>query len=363
MKLHEGMEIVASYHVVGMGADGVFMDTLDTVDVYPAEEFGEGMAKMVNELKAEYPGKEFIANRGFTILPQIIRSCAYVMFETFISEYDWNTGKYYELTDKDTVKENEEVKKKLRELRKAHTFDILALNYCADGAEGDALREKIAQTCYAEGYLSWSANIMLDNVLLPHHVKSDAWKGNVKPGNPFFSSMPAVEIACAVREQNNVKVWGEPIESTRLWRRYESVNRDEWYEIRWYEVKSFFAEEVTTMAWCFLLELKDGTRMGFTSCDIDLEIDGVIYEACAGFAPTAVATSNDMAVDNLDVEGTVSSERIDEADIYAGRYDNAKITIFICDYERPAMSFIMRRGTIGKLTSGKTLSRRRFADC
>lgn len=348
-------EITVSYHVVGMGADGVFMDTLDTVDVYPSKAFQQGMARMINELKAEYPHKHFLANRGFSIMADIIASCSYVMFETFISEYDWETKKYYKLTDPDTVAYNEEIKAQLRELRKKHTFDVLALNYCADDSEGDELREQIAQECYAEGYMSWSANIMLDNVLPPYLVKSDEWERHIKPDNPFFRDIPAVDSGWIMREQNEVEICSDYAESNRLWHRWSKVERDDWYEVHRFPVVGGFLEhEVTTLAWCWRLELANGKVMGFTSCDINLTVDGETYESCTGFAPTAVSSANDMSTDNLDVDGMISSERITEEDIFLGVYDNAKIRIFICDYENTEDRFILREGAIGKVTAGKT---------
>lgn len=348
-------EVTVSYHVVGMAADGVFMDTLDTVDVYPSEAFQQGMARMINELKAEYPHKHFLANRGFSIMKDIIASCSYVMFETFISEYDWETKKYYKLTDPATIAYNEEIKEQLRELRREHVFDVLSLNYCADGAEGDELREVIAQECYAEGYMSWSANILLDDVLPPYLVKSEAWKEHIKPNNPFFGDVPAVDSGWIVRVQNEVEIIGAYEESNRVWQRLPTVERDDWYEVlRFPVVGGFLEREVTTLAWCWRLELASGKVMGFTSCDIDLTVDGETYESCTGFSPTAVSSANDMSTDNLDVDGMISSERITEEDIFLGVYDNAKIRIFICDYENTEDRFILREGTIGKVTAGKT---------
>ncbi|WP_313991487.1 DUF2163 domain-containing protein [uncultured Selenomonas sp.] len=348
-------EVTVSYHVVGMAADGVFMDTLDTVDVYPGEAFQQGMARMINELKAEYPHKHFLANRGFSIMQDIIASCSYVMFETFVSEYNWETKTYYKLKDPATIAYNEEIKEKLRQLRKKNVFEVLALNYCADGHEGDELREQIAQECYAEGYMSWSANIMLDDVLMPYHVKSSEWQKNIKEGNPFFGDVPAVDSGWLVRMQNEVEICSDYAESNRVWSRLPAVERDDWYEILRFPVMGGYLErEVTTLAWCWRLELANGQVMGFTSCDIDLIINGERYESCTGFAPTAVSSSNDLSTDNLDVDGVISSERITEDDIFLGVYDNAKIRIFVCDYEHTDNRFILREGVVGKITAGKT---------
>lgn len=112
--------------------------------------------------------------------------------------------------------------------------------------------------------------------------------------------------------------------------------------------------EVTTIAWCWELTLADGTVMGFTSHDQDLVISGVTYEAATGFTPTAVETSRDMAVDNLDVEGMIDSENITKQDILVGRYDGAKIKIFLCNWKNASDPVhVIRRGTLGQIAMGK----------
>ncbi len=112
--------------------------------------------------------------------------------------------------------------------------------------------------------------------------------------------------------------------------------------------------EVVTMAWCWKITLIDTTIYGFTSHDKNLVIGGVTYEASSGFIPTSVDTTNNMAVDNLDVEGILSSDRISADDLAAGRYDGAKIEVFVCnwaDLTDPMLT--LRKGTLGQVSYGK----------
>ena len=231
-----GVQLQVTYSIVGMGADGVFIDTIDTVDVYPSDAFQGAMADLINDAKSDFPTKMFIANRGFAILPDFVASCSHVMFETFISEYDWDNGTYYRLVDPEVNEYNEEIKELLRDLRKEHQFDVLALNYCADDVSGNELREIIAQECYAEGYWSWSSSIMLDNPLLPYNVVSPAWKDKVDPDNPFSQSFPAVIIYCLVRYQDSLPIWPDKTECSRVWCRVNEIERDDWYELMWYPI-------------------------------------------------------------------------------------------------------------------------------
>ena len=160
----EGQRLRVQYSSKGLGADGVFMDTVDTVDIYPDEPYQAGAAALINELKAIYPTKSFCSNRGFSILDRIIHSCEYVMFETFLSEYDWENKVYFKIGPESKAW-NDEITLQLMQLRQKHVFDVLALNYCSNGPEGDELREYIRNESAKRGWISWSSEIMLNKPL------------------------------------------------------------------------------------------------------------------------------------------------------------------------------------------------------
>ena len=116
----------------------------------------------------------------------------------------------------------------------------------------------------------------------------------------------------------------------------------------------WLSTEVTTAAWCWKLSLLDGTVLGFTSHDIDLVLSGITYLAASGFDPSSVDTSNDLSVDNLDLAGMLDNEIIKEDDLRQGRYDYAKIEIFMCNYTNLKDTlFMIRKGYLGKVTYGK----------
>lgn len=144
------------------------------------------------------------------------------------------------------------------------------------------------------------------------------------------------------------------------------IRRDNWFAPKAASsdfFKPWLSSEVTTLAWCCRLELLDGTRIGFTSLDTDIILsDSVLgvgsqdltYEAATGFTPTAIESSRDLAVDNLDIEGIIDSDKIKRNDLLTGRYDGAKLIIFICDWTNPRNKFhILRKGTLGKITIQK----------
>ncbi|PLC44572.1 hypothetical protein C0Q88_07790 [Ralstonia pickettii] len=177
-----GQTLNIIYTRKGLNCDGLFMDTVDTVDVYPSAAFQNAFADVINRLKALWPTKAFCSNRGFTILDKIIKSCSYVMFESFLVDYDWATGLYSKITDPSSVAYNDGIKEQLRALRRANRFDVLALNYCDNGPAGDELRNYIADTCYKEGYISWSSTILLNDPLPNKPV-------SVNPGGAIRSNV------------------------------------------------------------------------------------------------------------------------------------------------------------------------------
>lgn len=117
----------------------------------------------------------------------------------------------------------------------------------------------------------------------------------------------------------------------------------------------WMAEEVYAAAYCWRIDRTDGVSFGFTSHDQDLVLDGIICEAATGFTPTAVDTSDSLSVDNLDVDGVLTSDRITENELAGGVYDFAKVTIYLVNWKnRSDPKFILREGTIGRLRYGRT---------
>lgn len=116
------------------------------------------------------------------------------------------------------------------------------------------------------------------------------------------------------------------------------------------------AQEVTTLATCWHVTLRDGTIMGFTDHVADLVINGVNYEAAIGYTPTAVQTTGTLDVDNLELIGGIDEASINAIDLTAGRWDFAAIIIFQVNYTDLTQGFIpLRSGTLGQVTRNKTM--------
>ena len=111
------------------------------------------------------------------------------------------------------------------------------------------------------------------------------------------------------------------------------------------------AQEVTTLATCWSITRKDGFTLYFTDHDKDIIVDGHRYEAADSMNPSAVSSQAGLAVDNLEFEGVLSAAAITEADILAGKYDHAEITVFMVNYADPAMGTLhLKTGWLGEVT-------------
>lgn len=157
-----GTILTVEFWKKGLEADGVFMDTVDTVDVYNDPVYQKGLADLINDMKKFYPNKIFCSNRGFSILPSIIKSCEYVMFETFLSNYNWENGTYHKITNPDEVEYNNSISELLNDLRKTNKFDVLGLNYAHPN--DTELKTYIREECLKRGYLCEISEILLDDI-------------------------------------------------------------------------------------------------------------------------------------------------------------------------------------------------------
>ncbi|RDE04813.1 DUF2163 domain-containing protein [Sphingomonas aracearum] len=87
-----------------------------------------------------------------------------------------------------------------------------------------------------------------------------------------------------------------------------------------------------TTALCWRIARGDGVTIGLTSHDRDLEVGGLLYRASPGMTPSAVKRSDGLEADTMDVSGALSSAAIGEADLLAGRWDGARVTLFAVDW-------------------------------
>lgn len=119
-------------------------------------------------------------------------------------------------------------------------------------------------------------------------------------------------------------------------------------------LKAHMAGDLTTLATLWRVTRRDGQVFGFTDHDQPINYGGVMHEASTGYTASAVRTSAALDVDNLDVEGILSSATITDADLIAGLWDYAAFTILRVNYLALNMGHeTMRAGTLGNAKTGR----------
>jgi uncharacterized protein (TIGR01370 family) len=77
---------------IAKGFDGLFLDTVDTVSVYP--ETRPGMLATIQALRAAYPQALIIQNRGFNLVEEVAGALDAVMFEDVSTSYNFEKKEY-----------------------------------------------------------------------------------------------------------------------------------------------------------------------------------------------------------------------------------------------------------------------------
>jgi uncharacterized phage protein (TIGR02218 family) len=108
--------------------------------------------------------------------------------------------------------------------------------------------------------------------------------------------------------------------------------------------------EATTVCHCWRLTRRDAVVKGFTDHDRDLTVDGTLFRPLTGFSATEASDTLGLAIDTVDVEGALSSDEIDEADIAIGFYDDATVETLLVNWAAPTQFAKLRSATIGKIT-------------
>ncbi|HWT21694.1 MAG TPA: DUF2163 domain-containing protein [Variovorax sp.] len=120
-------------------------------------------------------------------------------------------------------------------------------------------------------------------------------------------------------------------------------------------LKAEYAKGTTTIARCWRFERRDGHVVTVTTCARDLLINGEIYRSKEGVNPTAIAQEASAAVANSEVNGTMAAESVSEAELFAGLWDSAFVTVFEVNYRDLSMGVMnLQSGNIGDVKAGRS---------
>ncbi len=109
---------------------------------------------------------------------------------------------------------------------------------------------------------------------------------------------------------------------------------------------------LTEVCRCWAITRTDGRVLGFTDHDQALEFDGIAFRPDSGLTAKAISQTTGLSVDNTEAMGALSDPAITEADIHAGRYDQANVVAWLVNWRRPDLRIVRFRGTIGEIRQG-----------
>lgn len=108
---------------------------------------------------------------------------------------------------------------------------------------------------------------------------------------------------------------------------------------------------VTTLCQCWRLTRRDGTVLGFTDHDRALTVDGTPFEPQTGFTASEARTTLGLGTDTQDIEGALSSARLDGADIEAGLFDGATVETLLVNWRQPTDFARLRKAVVGRIVT------------
>ncbi|MBD9371533.1 DUF2163 domain-containing protein [Rhizobium sp. ARZ01] len=107
------------------------------------------------------------------------------------------------------------------------------------------------------------------------------------------------------------------------------------------DLADHLAGDVTTVCQCWRVTRKDGTVLGLTEHDRDLSFAGLTYRAASGFQASDAEMGSGLATEASEIAGGFSSAAISEADLVAGRYDGARVEVFLVDWQHPERRMLL----------------------
>jgi uncharacterized protein (TIGR01370 family) len=134
--------------IISFGFNGFFLDTLDTVDLFPKTK--PGMIRIVERLRETFPNAVIVQNRGFAVLPETSHLIDAVMFEDYSTSFNFETQQYLS-SDGDASAVLPVMKAGVK---------VLALDY----ADDPKLRRRAIDRAKAAGFLPFVTNISLNTL-------------------------------------------------------------------------------------------------------------------------------------------------------------------------------------------------------
>lgn len=115
-----------------------------------------------------------------------------------------------------------------------------------------------------------------------------------------------------------------------------------------------YAGGSTTISRQARIQRKDGFVLLGTTCAHNLLINGELYLSKYGTTPSTISQEASAAVANSEIDGFLS-DLVTEADLKAGLWDSALVSVFEVNYRDLTMGILtLQTGAIGNVTAGRS---------
>jgi uncharacterized phage protein (TIGR02218 family) len=117
--------------------------------------------------------------------------------------------------------------------------------------------------------------------------------------------------------------------------------------------RAILAKPLCALAFCWRLERRDGIAIGLTSHDCDIVVDRFRYHPSPGMSPSAVEKDGSDEGEALEIAGALASGAISAADLEAGRWDGAALSVYLTEWTEPGALWLeLARGRLGSVEHG-----------
>ena len=114
-------------------------------------------------------------------------------------------------------------------------------------------------------------------------------------------------------------------------------------------LKAHIALNTTTVNHLWTITRTDSQIFRFTDCDVDIVYDGNTYATLNSGGLSSLQSTDKLDVDNFDFEIILDSASIAEADIRAGKFDLADVTVWLINRESVTDGVVaLARGVLGE---------------
>jgi hypothetical protein len=110
-----------------LGFDGIFLDTVDNVSVYP--EMFDAMVELIEDFRSQMPDAPIIMNQSFNLMRKVAPVIDGVMLEGFTTSYDWDNKRYRRNPPAWDDNGLQWVKRDIKPLQVKYPFQVVVLDY------------------------------------------------------------------------------------------------------------------------------------------------------------------------------------------------------------------------------------------